>query len=156
MQNQMPQVTDAHRKMARLAGSWTGDDTLMPAPWLPSGAKAIGRMSARMALGGFHLIMDWTQERDGTVNFEGHGVLGWDPRGKCYTMHWFDSQGIEHGAPSFGTWEGDTLILTHETNHLGDSRQVYVVGDGEYRFRLENSADGKTWTTFMQSVYRRQ
>ena len=90
MQDKMPVVTEEHKRMSRLAGSWVGEDALSPSPWLPQGAKAVGRMTARMALGGFHLIIDWTQERGGKVNFEGHGVLGWDPRGQCYTMHWFD------------------------------------------------------------------
>jgi len=156
MQGQMSVPTDEHKRMSKLAGTWIGDDTLMPSPWLPKGGKAIGRMTARMALGGFHLIMDWTQERDGKVNFEGHGVLSWDPRGKCYTMAWFDCQGIEHGDKCFGPWEADTLVLTHEAKHLGHSRQVYVIGDGVYRFKLESSQDGKKWDTFMEGVYKRQ
>ncbi len=148
--------TEAHDRMSRLAGSWIGEDTLAPSPWEPQGTRATGRMTARMALGGFHLIMDWTQERDGVVNFEGHGVVGWDPRGRCYTMHWFDSMGVEHGAPQLGTWEGATLTFTHETTHMGFSRQVYEIRDDEYRFRLEYSRDGRAWKPFMESLYRRQ
>jgi hypothetical protein len=98
-------------------------------------------MVARMALGGFHLILDYREERDGRVNLEGHGVLGWDPRGKCYTMHWFDSMGVEHGAPAIGTWEGNVLSIAHETSHMGHSRQVYEIGRDEYRFRLESSRE---------------
>ena len=48
------------------------------------------------------------------------------------------------------------MTLTHESTHLGQSRQVYVVGDGQYRFKLENSQDGKSWQTFMEGLYRRQ
>jgi len=116
-------------------------------------------MSARMALGGFHLILDWEQSRDGTVSFSGHGVLGWDERGTCYTMHWFDSMGVEHGAPHLGTWEGPadggTLTLTHETTHLGQSHQVYAVAGDELRFELLTSPDGREWQTFQRSRYRR-
>ena len=107
-----------------------------------------------MALGGFHLILDWTQTRDGAVNFEGHGVLGWDPRGQCYTMHWFDSLGVEHGAPHFGSWDGDTLTLTHETTHLGHSRQVYRLAHGELQFSLLSSPDGREWQPVLRSRYR--
>lgn len=152
---EMPKTTAEHEKLTRLAGAWIGEDTIHPTPWDPKGGQARGRMDARLALGGFYLILDWEQERNGRVSFQGHGVLGWDPRGKCYTLHWFDSSGIEHGAPAFGAWEGEVLTLTHETNHMGSSRQVYEVGDREYRFSLQSSPDGRTWSTFMDSAYRR-
>ena len=119
--------------MTALVGTWIGEDTLMPSPWPPAGGKAVGTIQAHTALGGFHLIIDWTQERSGRLNFEGHGVLGWDMRGKCYTLHWFDCVGVEHGAPLLGTWDGNTLTRTHETNHMGHSRQVYVFGEEDFR-----------------------
>ena len=153
---QMPTISEHHKKMTALEGTWAGDDTLMPSPWLPAGGQAAGTITARAALGGFHLIVDWTQERDGKLNFEGHGVLGWDPRGKCYTMHWFDCMGVEHAAPLLGTWEGNTLTLTHETSHMGHSRQVYVFGEDDFQFKLEQSQDGRVWNTFMEGIYRRR
>ena len=142
--------------MGQLAGKWVGEDTIVPGPWAPKGAKAIGRVTARTALGGFHLIVDWTQERDGRLTFEGHGVLGWDPRGKCYTLHWFDCMGVEHGAPLLGTWDGDTLTLTHETTHMGYSRQIYVIGEGEFRIKLETSEEAKKWSRFIEGIYQRE
>jgi len=152
---EMPKPGAPHERMRQLAGTWRGEDRLHPSPWDATGATAEGRMTARMALGGFHLLIDWQQLRDGVVTFEGHGVLGWDPRGKCYTLHWFDSIGVEHGAPHLGTWDNDTLTLQHETSHMGHSRQVYRVGVDAYDFRLESSQDGKTWSTFMDGSYRR-
>jgi hypothetical protein len=151
----MPKPTQEHHRLARLAGRWVGEETLHPSPWDPKGGKAKGRMRARMALGGFHLIMDYEQERDGRMTFEGHGVLGWDPRGKCYALHWFDSSGIEHGAPSLGSWEGPTLSVQHETTDAGHSRQVYEIDEDEYRFKLQHSADGREWKTFLEGNYRR-
>jgi hypothetical protein len=155
MKGEMPRPTGDHQRLTQLEGTWVGEDHIHPSPWEPNGAQAVGKMVARMTLGGFYLILDWQQERNGHVNFQGHGVLGWDPRGKCYTMHWFDSSGIEHGEPSFGSWDGSVLTLQHESTHLGHSRQVYEVGDGEYHFTLQNSRDGREWATFMDGVYRR-
>ena len=152
---EMPKPTDEHRRLTRLAGTWEGEDTMHPSPFDPKGGKAKSRMTARMALGGFHLISDWQQERDGRVNFEGHGVFGWDARGKCYTIHWFDSHGVEHGAPAFGTWDGDVLTLTHETTHMGHSRQVYEVRGDTCRLQLQYSQDGRQWGTFLESQLRR-
>ena len=108
-----------------------------------------------MALDGFFLIADYEQERSGKVNFRGHGVYGWDTRGPCYTMHWFDSVGIEHDAPGLGSWEGDTLTLIHETHRTGSSRYTYKVGDGVYQLRLEHSPDGKSWATVLEARYQR-
>jgi len=138
-----------------LAGTWLGEEHMPPSPFDPQGSTAVGRMSARMALDGFYLIADYEQERGGQVNFRGHGVYGWDARGQCYTMHWFDSIGIEHDAPGLGTWDGDTLMLVHETRHTGSSRYVYTVGDGIYALRLEHSPDGKQWLTILEGRYRR-
>ena len=88
------------------------------------------------------------------MTFEGHGVFGWDARGMCYPIHWFDSQGVEHGAPAFGTWE-ETVLHTHETTHMGHSRQVYDVEGDRCRFLLQYSRDGREWTTFLESAFRR-
>jgi hypothetical protein len=151
----MPQVNENHRRMSQLTGEWVGE-SVFTLPGIPDHPRANSRMKARVALGGFHLIVDWEQERDGKVDFEGHGVLGWDNRGQCYTMHWFDSMGFEHGAPAYGPWENDTLALTHETNHAGHSRQVYELGGDNVRFLLQKSQDGREWNTIMESKLRRR
>lgn len=154
---EMPRPTDHHTRMSRLAGAWRGEDTLLPSPWDPSGGRAASRMEARTALAGFHLFLDFRQERDGRLGFEGHGVLGWDARGKCYTMHWFDCMGAEHGMPYYGPWEGDVLMLTHESHHLMHGRQIYrFQADGALRFELQYSQDGRRWTTFLVSQYQRE
>jgi uncharacterized protein DUF1579 len=152
---EMPRPTGEHERLQALAGSWVGQERLLPSPFDPVGGTAVGRMQARMALDGFYLIADYEQERNGQVNFRGHAVYGWDPRGRCYTMHWFDSIGIEHDAPGLGSWEADTLSLVHETRHTGSSRYTYVVGDGEYQMQLEHAPDGKTWTTILEGRYER-
>jgi hypothetical protein len=151
----MPRPTPEHARLAALAGTWLGEEQLLPSAFDPVGGPAVGRVHARMALDGFYLIADYEQERNGQVNFRGHGVYGWDPRGRCYTMHWFDSIGIEHDAPGLGSWDADTLILVHETRHTGSSRYTYTVGDGGYQMRLEHSPDGLAWTTILEGRYAR-
>ena len=152
---EMPKPTQEHQRLAQLAGDWVGEEIVHPGPWNPQGAKATGRMQARIALDGFYLISDHEHEVDGRILFRGHGVWGWDARGKCYTMHWFDSSGIEHGAPALGTWEGNILTLQHETGHLGHSRYVYELRDAELYQRIEWSQDGSRWTAFLEGTYRR-
>lgn len=152
---QMPSPTAEHERLALLAGDWEGDERILPTPFDPEGGPARGAWSARLALGGFCLIADYRQRRGGKVNFEGHGVYGWDPRGRCYTLHWFDSTGIEHGEPAFGTWDGDRLTLMHETTHAGHSRHVYEVAGDRFRFSLEHSPDGVEWMPFLQGEYEK-
>jgi hypothetical protein len=151
----MPRPTEVHERLHALAGDWEGDEIMFPSPFDPAGGKAKGCVRARMQLGGFYLIADYEQSIDGRPNFQGHGVYGWDPRGRCYTLHWFDSSGIEHGAPALGTWENDTLVLQYELTQFGFSRQIYTVAAGEYLLTLQNSRDGKEWSTFLEGRYRR-
>jgi hypothetical protein len=153
---QMPTPVAEHERLALLEGDWEGDERIHPTPFDPEGGPAHGTWRARVALGGFCLIADYEQRRGSGVNFEGHGVYGWDPRGRCYTLHWFDSVGVEHGEPAFGTWDDHRLVLTHETTHTGYSRQVYEVSGDSFRFGLETSADGVEWLPFLEGEYRRR
>jgi hypothetical protein len=152
---EMPKPGEEHARLARLAGSWVGEEQMPPSPFVPHPVTATGRMTARMDLDGFYLIADYEQEQGGQVNFRGHGVYGWDPRGQCVTMHWFDSSGIEHDAPGLGSWDGDTLTIVHETRHTGSSRYVYRLGEGKYELRLEHSPDGTQWSTILEGRYQR-
>lgn len=152
---QMPTPTTEHERLALLEGHWEGDERILPTPFDPEGGPARGEWTLRMALGGFCLIADYRQRRGGEVNFEGHGVYGWDTRGRCYTLHWFDSTGFEHGEPAFGSWEGGRLTLMHETTHAGHSRHVYEIAADRFSFSLETSPDGSEWTPFLQGAYTR-
>ena len=158
MQMQMPQVQDQHRKLQALVGKWVGEEKLHPSPWDPKGGPAVAKVESRLSVGGFFLITDYTQERDGKVSYEGHGVYGWDGREHCYTMHWFDSMGGGScsALPAKGTWEGNTLTFQQQSE-MGHGRYIYVFeGDGRYSFRIEQSQDGKQWMTFMDSRYTRK
>ena len=66
-----------------------------------------------------------------------------------------DAAGIEHGAPALGTWENDTLVLQYELTQFGFSRQIYTVAAGEYLLTLQNSREGKEWSTFLEGRYQR-
>jgi hypothetical protein len=68
-------------------------------------------------------------------------------------MHWFDNTGIEHGAPGIGSWDDD-LVFHHEL-HLGLTRYIYSVEDSQLRLRIDNSAEGHEWTTFLEGRYTR-
>jgi hypothetical protein len=152
---QMPAPTDAHRKLEALAGRWKGEETLAPSPWDPAGGKAVGHVDNRKALEGFMVIQDYEQARGGKVTFRGHGVFGYDPHRKRYTLHWFDSMGM--GVSVFdGTFDGHLLTLT-AVGAQGQTRGVWDFSKpGKYHSRMEVSGDGKKWNLFMEGTYVRE
>ncbi len=153
---EMPKVLEEHRKLKALAGAWTGKEKMHPSPWDPQGGPATGRIEGRMDLDGFFLITEYVQERNGQVSYRGHGVFGWDPYEKCYTMHWFDSIGTPVPSPARGTWKGDTLSF-EQKSPMGLHRYTYELkGDGRYAFRIDHSQDGKQWVPFMEGTYTRR
>jgi len=156
MNMEMPTVQEQHRKLQALAGSWTAEETLSPSPWDPKGGAATARVETRVDLDGFFVMTDYVQQRNGQVSYRGHGVFGWDPSEKCYTMNWFDSMGSPSNAPARGRWEGNTLTFEQRTP-MGHGRYIYTFEkDGQYRFQIENSQDGKQWQKFMDGKYTRK
>lgn len=91
---EMPKPADAHRKLERVVGRWTGEEKLFPSPWDPKGGTASSRVENRLALDGFAIVQDYEQERNGKICFRGHGVLRWEAQQQCYEMYWFDSMGM--------------------------------------------------------------
>ena len=153
---EMPKPTEHHAKLGKLAGKWAADETLYPSPWDQKGGTAKGRMTARMDMGGFWLISDYEQERNGQVNFRGHGVYGYDPNRKQYSMYWTDNV-APSTEPIWGQWEGDTLPFQHQNQQMGGwNRYVYRFNaDGTHTFIMQSSQDGKTWSPSMEGHFRK-
>jgi len=153
---EMPRPTDKHVKLKSLAGTWVGEEQLHPSPWDQKGGTALGRIDAKMDLDGFFLVSDYVQDRGGQCAYRGHGVFGWDEGSNCYTMHWFDSIGSPCTEPARGTWEGNRLVFQSKSS-MGHGRFSYEFeGEGKYRFKIENSTDGKQWALFMEGKYTRK
>ena len=51
----MPKPSPGHSKLAKLAGSWVGEETMHPSPWDPKGGTARGRSKSQLGLSGFAL-----------------------------------------------------------------------------------------------------
>lgn len=152
---EMPKPTEAHRKLEKLAGEWSGEEKLHPSPWDPKGGPATGRAHNRVALDGFAVIHDYEQERGGAITFRGHGVFSYDAGKKEYVMHWWDSMGMPPNEFR-GTWQGDVLTVTAPGSQ-GHSRAVWDLSEkGVYRFQMDVSQDGKQWMTFMEGRYTRR
>ncbi|MFQ5679321.1 MAG: DUF1579 family protein [Gemmatimonadota bacterium] len=151
----MPQPTEAHRTLERLAGTWVGDEEMPPSSWAPEGVRATGRSVARVALGGFAVVADYRQERDGQVTFEGHGVYTYDPSEECYVQHWFDCTG---SPPELfkGTFE-EGLLTLRSRGPRGHARVTSDLSvEGRMVTRMETSPDGETWSLAFEGRYVRE
>ncbi|HEV8422796.1 MAG TPA: DUF1579 family protein [Chthoniobacterales bacterium] len=152
---EMPQPSEGHRKLEKIAGEWQGEETMYPSPWEPNGGSAIGRISSRIALNGFALINDYEQERDGKVNFSGHGVFTYDPKADTYTLVWVDCMGAPPEVFK-GKFEGDILKLSHG----GPGMHVRLTYDlsqpGLLATSMEMSQDGSEWKRFFDARLKRR
>lgn len=151
----MPKPSAQHKKYQALVGIWSGDETLHPMPWDPSTTKVTSKSVNRLDLGGFFLLIDHEQTRDGKISYRGHGVYGFDPAQQKYTMHWFDVMGCDPGPPALGTWEGDALCFQH-SHQKGHGRYTYKFPrEGVYSLLIEMSQDGTNWSPFLSGTYTR-
>ena len=153
----MPQPTDAHRRLARLAGQWSGEERIFPSEWDPEGGVAQAAHSTRVALGEFAVLVDYEQQRDGHVVYSAHGVWTVDPQDhehEC-VLYWFDSIGM--GLETFrGGWDGDVLTV-RSRNPTSHFRVTYDLSEaGTIRARMEASTDGEEWHPMFDGTYRRE
>jgi hypothetical protein len=154
MAMEMPKPNDQHRKLQRLAGNWSGPETMPPGPWGPGG-PATGKYVARVDLDGFFVVQDYVQEVAGKVTYRGHGVVGWDARAETFTWYWVDSMGEVPPAPARGRWSDDSLVFEHEGERK--SRYTYTFPDDRtMTLKIEGSQDGgNTWGTFVEGTYQK-
>ena len=150
---EMPKPGPEHQVLARLAGRWKGAEKMYPSPWAPEGSDAVGIIEAEMQIDGFFLISNYKQTVGGQQTFLGHGVYGWDAQKQSYTMHWFDSMGMDPGAPALGTLEGNVLTFRSESP-MGKHRFVYTFSEGGgHHFAMAMSKDGENWQPLMEGTY---
>jgi Protein of unknown function (DUF1579) len=150
----MPKPTADHKRLEKLAGIWRGTETMYPSPWDPNGGKAQGETRSRIALGGFAVVCDYKQSRDGKVTFEGHGVYAWDAKASQVVLHWFDMMG--QGAEVFrGNWKADVLTVQSQ-GPMGHARLTYdFTKAGELKSQMEMSPDGSKWNKLFDATYQR-
>jgi len=152
---EMGKPTEQHRKLEAMVGEWNGEEKMHASPWDPKGGNATSVTRARLEIDGFFVITDYVQKRGAQVSYRGHGVIGWDARLQHYTMHWFDSMGCDPGPAALGTMDGKTLQFLQQ-HHMGHNRITYGFDSKDrYTFKLEQSQDGKSWTPFIDGVYKR-
>jgi len=150
----MPKPSSGHLLLKKLVGSWEGEETMHPSQWDAKGGLAIGRNKHTISLGGFALLSDYEQERDGAITFTGHGVYTYDPKADSYTLHWFDCMGSPPEV-FVGGFDGDVLTLAHGGPGM-HARMTYDLSiPGTMRGMMEMSPDGQAWKVLFEATYRR-
>jgi hypothetical protein len=150
-----PRLTDAHRKLHRLAGTWRGEDTIAVTPFNTNGGQVLTTTVARVDLAGLVVIAEDEQTRAGQVIFRAHKIFGWDGRKQVYTFHFFDSEGANPPQRAEGTWPGDRLSLRQVTP-FGWVRHTFTfTNDSAFTYRMETSEDEHIWSVFWDGHYRR-
>ena len=151
----MPRPGPAQQQLAKLAGTWVGDEKIGPSPWDPKGGNAKGKVVNTVTLDGWIVEQDYEQTRDGKGSFKGHGVFSFDPAKQAVVMTWFDS--MSGGPAAFtGQWKGDALVLTGPSGGGGFGRCTFDVSGGTYKFVMDVSQDGQQWMNFMSGTYAKK
>jgi hypothetical protein len=152
---EMPKPGEAHIRLHKLAGRWTGDETLHPAPWDPAGGPASAAVENRVVLDGFVVVQEYQQTRGGAPNFAGHGMFWWDAAAGEYVMTWVDSvMGVP--AEYRGDFEGDVLRLMNALPGGGYARASFdLSAPDRYVFLMEMSPDGSAWAPAIEGSYAR-
>lgn len=152
----LPSLTEGHRRLHRLAGTWRGNDAIAVTPFNTNGGHVMTTSTARVGLEGLIVIADDEQTRDGQIIFRAHKIFGWDERKGVYTFHFFDSDGANPPQRAEGHWVADTLRL-EQTTPFGLVRHTYTFsGDQAFTYQMETSNDGRVWAVFWDGHYQRQ
>lgn len=147
---EQPKPTEQHKRLATLSGKWVGEEKIQGSPHTTE-TNATGTFDFRMDLGGLFAITDYVEMSGGKTLLAGHGVIGWDAKQKCYTLHWFDTFGSPPSVPGKGQWQGDALKFEQE----GSGNTIFELAGGGLVFKVEMNVDGKGWSPIIEGKYRR-
>lgn len=151
----MPQPGDGHRRLELLTGTWRGKETMHPSDWDPQGGTAEGVNTSRVALGGFAVINDYEQTKEGKTTYEGHGIYTYDANEDRYTLYWLDSIG---SPPEIftGNFEGNVLTMVSRGERMQARLTYDMTNPDRMVSAMDMSADGKEWKRLFDAVYERQ
>lgn len=143
-----------------LAGNWKSATTIWPAPGqIPS--RSTGEMRSEMILGGRFLQQAYASFGP-FGEFEGRGVLGYNPGSGAFEYLWMDNMSPAFQA-EYGRTEVDwrTMVLNGRTLFPGaktplDHRSIWQIRtDDEHLYQRYVKEEGKTMHLQLEIVYTR-
>ena len=154
LQAQAPKPDPALQKLHVWVGHWTYEGEYKPGPVGPGG-KVAGEYDGKMILGGFVFQGRWAEK---TPAGETHGleIYGYDPANKNYPFGvYMDNGSIYSGAMgvSGNTFDLPGKFIAAGKLYEGKVTIVMAADSMSFTIRAEISADGKTWSPFVEAKY---
>ena len=140
-----------NRGLARLIGSWVGEERLAASPWAPAGT-ATATLEFTEEAGGATVLQRYRQERDGREALTGLGVLDVDEG--TVRQFWWDSLGHPPAAPAVGQEAEDGIVVERSSPRGTNRTRVAVEGD-ELIYEIEFAAPGEERALLVSGRYRR-
>lgn len=151
----MSKLTASHHRLHQLAGVWHGDDQIINSGFNANYGNCQTVLTMRIALDGYIIIADAIQTRDGVEVYRTHRIFGWDERIQKYTLHHFDTDGLNFSTRAEGDWIDSTLALIQSTPY-GIMRQEFTfTSTNSYNFEVSLSDYGEDWLLLAQGTYQR-
>jgi len=149
-----PKPGPAHQKLEIFVGEWTYQCDTKATPLGPA-AKASGKLSGRMVLGGFFLEFRGKEKDASGAVTQWLELDGYDPVAKRYTWTSFD----DHGNTATATDTIENNTMTYQGTGLQEGKQFKLrgflaVAPNRMSFvdKMEISVDGgKTWQPFFEN-----
>jgi hypothetical protein len=158
----MPTPGPEHQHLKMDAGTWDASVELVPGPGMPP-MTSKGVEVNTIGCGGMCLITDFKGEMMPGVQFQGHGVMTWDPARKKYVGSWTDSlsQGL---ALTETTWDAakkqaaGSMEGPDMTGRVVKSRSVVQYGEAGSRVMTAYAPgpDGKEMQVMRITYTRRK
>lgn len=106
-------------KLAFLTGTFTTKAIMPPGPMNPQEVVANGTSTMSFGVDSMFILLDDQSENPILGHYKAHGVLGYNPMDKQYTLSMYNNFG---DAPQYkGSFSGDTLVLTSKIDYPGGS-----------------------------------
>jgi hypothetical protein len=153
---EMPKPSPEVKALGFFVGNWKTEGEMKPGPW-GAGGKMSGDSRCTWMEGGYFVVCK--DEATGAMGrVSGLGVMGYDAAGKHYTWNGFNSMGEnDHAA---GSRDGKTWTYNNESVMNGKPMKgrytIVETSATGYDFKMESSADGKTWATVMEGKVSRK
>ena len=153
-QAQAPKPDPELKKLSVFVGHWTYEGEYKPGPLGPGG-KVAGEYTGQMILGGFFFQARWT-EKGPAGETQGLDIEAYDPVNKNFVSNWYLSDGSRFSGVTAISEKTDAIagkfLLTGKQYEFKDTL-IFAADLMSVTERGEISADGKTWTPWVENKW---
>jgi Protein of unknown function (DUF1579) len=134
-----------HQRLNAFVGTWNTEGQAQESPYGPAGKLTVVDTFEWLP-GGYFLSHKW-DVKQGSAEFQGMEIIGFDARNKAYTSRFFDSLG--NSGTLRGRLQGNAWTWTGDSDIAGRAIKerctIIVVRADVFTNKCEYSADGVKW-----------